>query len=221
MQHKIFLNIFLLYSSAISAMELTTTNNSFHIQNISDDLFSTAICSRLDRPARDTLRCTCKKYVMLIYSQDELNNNYAQEILYCSVKVAYWRSLGGCYYFQEFGNAVKDKKDELAQWLLDKKIDVCSAYCSHIKEAVETSKVDEVLPIIKWLLYTQRPDIEDFESLRVYFFAHEFKKQYPEVQKIIDLFNKYKQKVQHRDGPQSEETSLCGPTPGLLCGFYY
>lgn len=70
MQHKVFFNIFLLYSSAISAMKLATTNSS-HIQTIPDKLSSTAICLRLDRPAQDTLRCTCKKDATLILSQDE------------------------------------------------------------------------------------------------------------------------------------------------------
>jgi hypothetical protein len=56
MQHKWFALIFLLSSFPMHAMELTITNYSGDI-GIIDDVFVTAICPPLDRPARDALRC--------------------------------------------------------------------------------------------------------------------------------------------------------------------
>ena len=74
MQLRLLFSV-LLCSSTLYAMELTITSTSC-VEKITDDLFATAIGSRLDRPTRDALRRTSTKYFKLILSQDELNENY-------------------------------------------------------------------------------------------------------------------------------------------------
>lgn len=206
MHHKIFLNIILLCSSVISAMELTTTNNFYHIQNIPNELFSTAICSRLDRRARDTVRCTCKKYATLVLSQDELNNNYREA---CDKKdyskMVHWASLGGLFPYQELANAVKNKHEWLAERLFNKgKVYVWDAYCKNLEEAVTTSTVDAMLPVFTWLLFTRQPKTYLYDFLRAYQLVKDAKEQDPKAQKIFDLFKKYKQEARERERIEDE-----------------
>jgi hypothetical protein len=199
MQHKYFL-IFLLSPVSMHAMELITTHHSSGIV-ITDDLFLTAVCSRLDRPARDTLRCTCTKYFKIIPLQDELNKEYVKAFYKKDdSRICYWKGLGGLFPHQEFANAIKNKKDKFATWLLEKgKVQIWNAYCLNMQDAVETLTIDEMLPVITWLLYTRKPEIFEQEFCSSYGFArklkeHHPKEQYPHIQQIIDLFDKYRQK---------------------------
>ncbi len=191
MQYKCLVITFLLSSFPIYAMELTITNDSNGIP-LTDDLFTTLICSRLDRSARDTLRCTNKKYSTLVHSQEELNKHYWESLIV--EEMFYWKSLGALEEHQEFAYAVKNKKDKLAKWLLERnEMAVWDAYCLNIEDAVETSTVDEMVPVIRWLLYTRKPTthLGEFES--AYGFTLNLKK-YPDVQKFIDLFKTYEQR---------------------------
>ena len=195
MQHmRLLLNVFLIYSSTLYAMELTTT----HIYNgiiITDDLFATSVCSRLDRPARDTIRCTCKKYYECIVSQDILNINYAKafHLKKDDAQMLHWKSLGAFFPHQELAKAIKDKKYDLAKWLLEKnKVNVWNAYCRNIQDAIEEKKVEEILPLIRWLLNTREPRTHHNEFLSGYHYAINLKKKNPDVQKIIDVFDEYK-----------------------------
>lgn len=221
MQHKVFFSIFLLYSSTISAMELTTRNYPSYIQTIPDDLFATAVCSQLNRRARDTLRCTCKKYAKLILSQDELNNNYKEAFdKKDDLKMAHWKGLGGLFPHQEFVHAIKNEHKVLAGRLLEQgKVTIWDVYCKNIEEAVKTSTVDEILSVFTWLLYARRPKTHLSEFSSGYHFANNLKAQYPEVQKIINLFESYKQgeearKIAERAARERSRTHLFGsPIP--------
>ncbi len=205
MEHKLFtlrssqsvvgpVIIFLLFSFSMHAMKCIITDCSDGI-SLTNDLFITTVCSRLDRPMRDSFRRTNKKYFKLLLSQDELNKNYEEA---CDtkddLKMAYWKSLGGCFAYQEFADAVKSKKYKLATWLMNKKkVVVWDAYCSNIKQAVETSTVDEMVPVIECLLYSRKPTTYNSEYLSGYYVSNQLKEQYPEAQKFIDLFQKYTQ----------------------------
>ncbi len=210
MQYKWLAIIFLLSFFPISAMELTTTNHSSGIC-ITDDLFITSVCPRLDRPARDTLRCTCTKYLKIVHSQDELNKNYKEAFFAKNDmhQMFYWKSMGALEQHQEFAYAVKNKKDKLALWLLERNtVAVWNAYCLNIREAVETSTVDEMVPVIKWLLDTRKPVTCNGEYLSGYHYANNLKEQYPEVQKFIDLFKAYEQEEKERKKVEMAERIL-------------
>lgn len=196
MQRTLFLSALLVCSSTLYAMELTTADTSITTK-ITDDLFTTAICPRLDRPERDALRRTSKKYFKLLFSQDELNRKY--NIPHDHPEKAYWRSMGGLLLHEEFANAVKNNKNSLATWLLEKnKVDVWDAYCRNIQEAVETLTIECMLPVIKWLLDTRKPLTHRGEFLSGYHYAINLKQQYPGVQKIIDLFIAYEKAEEAR-----------------------
>ena len=197
MQLRLLFNALLICSSTMHAMELTTANYSGGI-GITDDIFVTAVCSRLDRPTRDILRCTCKKYLTLVHSQDALNENYNKSLYEGdALKMVYWENLGWLPPHQEFANAVKNKKNKLAVWLLEKKkVTVWDAYCSNILEAVKTSTIKQILPVIKWLWDTRKPLTHLDEYLSGYHFAKNLiglYPEYPEVQKIVDAFERYEQ----------------------------
>ena len=217
MQFTRFLSIFLMYSSTMYAMELTTTNipNGIHI--ITDDLLTTTICSRLDRPARDAFRRASKKYFTIVLSQDALNNNYKNAYELGEVcKMIYWKSMGGLLLHQEFSNAIKNKKEILATWLFEKKkVDVWNAYCCNIKEAVETATVEEIVPVIKWLLLTRKPVTYLNEFLSGYDFAKNLVHQYPEVKKIVDLFEAYQKEIDDFNIVENQYQRLPGRGFGL------
>lgn len=181
--------IFLLCSPAIYAMELTTTRIT---SDQFDDILTTSICSRLYRFERNALRYTCKKCLNIILSQDELNEEYELSFREKSPQIIHWKSLGGLLPHQEFAEAVKNKKELLARWLIEKeKVSVWKAYCCNIEEAVETSTVQEILPVIEWLLDRRKPVTHQGEFLSGYHFANNLTDKYSEVQKIIDIFEKY------------------------------
>jgi hypothetical protein len=101
MQRVCCLLILLLHAFSIYAMEIVTSDKSGGIQDIDDNVLTSLICPRLDRPTRDALRCACKKYSTLVYSQDELNEKYGEA---CDKKdtnkITHWKNLGGCYFYQ-------------------------------------------------------------------------------------------------------------------------
>ncbi len=200
MQHKLSVIIFLLSSFSMHAMKLTTPNHSNGIP-LTNDLFTISICSRLDRPARDALRCTCKKYLALVHSQEELNKHhqevydkigYGQNI---QDQLVYWKNLGGMFPHQELASAVKNKKEKLAVWLLEtKRVNIIfHGYYWNMQDAVETSTVDEIVPVIQWLLDATKPLTDSRDFLSAYNYANDRKKRYPDMQKFVDLFDKYKE----------------------------
>jgi hypothetical protein len=184
---KLLLTIFSIYFCNISAMELIV---------IPADLFITKICSQINRPTRDALRRTCKKYYECVISQDTLNGNYAKFlVLKDNAQILHWKNLGALFSHQELARAVKDKKFELATWLLAKnKVSIWNAYCRNIKDAVEEKKVEEIVPLIAWLLDTRKPQTHLNEFLSGYHFANNLKEKYLDVQKIIDVFKEYEKK---------------------------
>jgi hypothetical protein len=161
------------------------------ITNIPDDCVK-IICSRLDRPEREVLRCTSKKYFQLILSQDELNKNYVQaHKQQDKLNITYWKSLGGWLPYQEFANAIKDERESLATWLLKQnKVAVEDAYCCNIQEAAETSTIKQIRPVLKWLLDTRSTRMFG-EYLSGYNCAKNLKEKYPNAQEIIDFFDAY------------------------------
>jgi hypothetical protein len=156
---------------------------------------------------------TCKKYLTLIHSQDALNENYNKSLYEGNApKMIHWKKLGWLPPHQEFANAVKNKKNKLAVWLLEKqKVTVWDAYCSNILEAVNTSTVEQILPVIKWLLDTRRPVTHLGEYLSGYHFANNLKEQYPEVKKIVDVFERYKQEEESRKETNRKIVYTSGP----------
>ncbi len=201
MHHKWLTIIFLLCSFAIHAMEITIPNNSSGLEIIMDDFLTTLNCLPLNREVRHSLRCASKKCLKLVFSQDDLNVKYIDAYKQKNQhQMDCWRSFGGCFYYQEFANAVKNKKDKLAEWLLKKnKVTVGRAYCSNIMEAVQTSTVDEMVPVIQWLLYTRTPSTYGSEFSKSVKEALRLVKEYPEAQKFLDLFNKYKAEELRRE----------------------
>ena len=196
MRFYLFLTTFLLCSSTMYSMErpleLVPTNVSSGLDIIPDELLPTAIGFWLDRPARDDFRRTCKKYFELLLSQDELNKNYRNA---CNKKYKkacifnpdtelYWKNLGGLWSHQEFANAIKNKKDKLAMWLLEKKTTPYSAYYLNILKVMDTSTIDEILPVIEWLLKSKKLGTYFDDSLNC---AKKFIDQCPDIQKIIDF----------------------------------
>jgi hypothetical protein len=204
-------------------MELTTTNTSDGICIITDDLLTTAICSRLDRPARDALRRANKKYFKLILSQDELNKNYKEAYtLKDKPKIIYWKNLGGLLPHQELANAIQNKKCILAAWLLrTKKVIVWDAYCCNIQTAVNTSTIEEILPVIKWLLDTQKPLVHLGEFLSGYHYAANLVKACPEVQKIVNLFMKYEEEEERKANTRHKSYFNFGGGPWHARSDYY
>src|SRR5438874_2654945 len=98
MQHKLSVIIFLLSFFPMHAMELTTTSYSSGLETIMDDFWTTMNCLRLNRQVRDTLRCTSKKCLALVLSQDNLNENYKEAYRKNDQhQRTYWRNLGGCF----------------------------------------------------------------------------------------------------------------------------
>jgi hypothetical protein len=209
MQLRLLLNVFLICSSTMYSMELTTTHASSSI-HITDDLLSTAICSRLDRPAREVFRCTNKKYFELILPQDVLNKNYKDaHILQDEPKMLHWKSLGALLPHQEFANAIKKNIFFLARWLLEKnKVVIWDAYCLNIRQAVETSTIEEIVPVIKWLLDMRRPATHLNEYLSGYHFANNLVGRYPEVKKIVDVFKTYEKEEEARKRAASNKSYL-------------
>lgn len=199
MQLRLLFSV-LLCSSTLYAMELTITSTSC-VEKITDDLFTTAIGSRLDRPARDALRRTSTKYFKLILSQDELNENYKNACLrWDNPQIVHWKSMGGLLSHQEFANAIQNKKNSLGTWLLEKnKVVVWDVYCRNIQDAIATSTIEEMLPVIKWLLDSRMPKTHLGEFLSGYHCAKNLIAQYPEVQKIVDVFEVYEQDKDYRE----------------------
>jgi hypothetical protein len=138
------------------------------------------------------LRCTSKKYLALLFSQDELNKNYVKaHMQQDKLNMAYWKSMGGWLPHQEFANAIKNKRESFATWLLkNNKVAVDDAYCCNIQEAVETSAIKQMLPVIKWLLDTRSTRLSA-EYLSGYNCAKNLKEKYPNAQEIINFFDAY------------------------------
>jgi hypothetical protein len=194
--------VFLLSSFSIQGMELAISDKSSGIQGVDDAVLTASICPRLGWQARNALRCTCKKYLKLVHSKDELNKKYKKA---CDEKnvlqMTYWKNLGGCYFYQEFANAVKNKKDKFAEWLIEKnKVIIEDVLLNNISESVTTLTVDEITPVIQWLLNSIQsicPKNNFFFSYNSYYLICNATKilayKYPEAQIFIVMFEKYKE----------------------------
>lgn len=207
MQLLRFFIIVLLDFSTVCAMELTTVPTAIGICQLGDELIIMEICSRLDRSSRDVLRLTNKKYFTVLFSQDVLNKKYqAACITRNKIDQDFWQKRGGWLPYQEFARAIQSEQYRLATWLLKKKkAEVWDVYCGNIKEAVETSTVDKMVPVIEWLLNTRKPITCNGEFLSGYHFANNLKEQYPDVQKFIVLFKKYEQEEKERKEKENRE----------------
>jgi hypothetical protein len=186
MHFKFLVNVFLMCSTTLYSMDLTIFTN---FTNFSDDCIS-IICSRFDRPERNNLKCTNKKYFKLILSQDEVNNNYRNaHMQQDESNMIYWKNMGGWLPHQEFANAIKNKKISLAKSLLkNNKVAIYDVYCCNIEEAVKTSTIDQVIPVLKWLMDT-RSTRAAAEYLSGYELAKNLKEKYPQAQEIVDFIH--------------------------------
>lgn len=221
--------IFLLYSSTVCAMKLATVPAATGICQLEDEFITTEICARLDRPSRDALRRTNKKYFKLILSQDMLNRQYS--IAYITenkIDQDYWQKRGGWLPHQEFARAIKNQQYPLASWLLAKnKADMWGLYCRNIEEALKTSTVDEMVPVIRWLLNTRKPAIyssgylyPESEFFSGYNCARNQIEKYPDVQKIVNVFEAYR-RGQEEQERTSHNVSFGGLGPWHARGDYY
>jgi len=219
------LTVFLLCSFSMHAMELIPiTNHSSDLEIITDDLFAMSIVSRLDRQGRDALRLTNKKYFGLILSQDILTDNYINACKLGDVhRMTYLERLGWLPSHQEFANAIKNKKYCLAQWLIDKnKVVIWNAYCSNIREAVRMATVDEMIPVIKWLLDTRRPVLHHGEFLSGYHFSNNLVNTYPEAKKIVDIFVQYeKDEIERKAQETVHQRMIATACSGLSIAACY
>ena len=190
----------------VNGMELAEGKAPIH--NIQDEVFTTVICPYFDRQDRDTLKCTCIKYHNLVLSQEELNKKYHMakiKGLHLHSKqslqeMELYKKMGGLAIHQEVANAIKNNKGSFATQLIEKqKLTEWTLFYNNIEEAVKTSTIESMLPIIRWLLDTRKPKFDDLKA--TYEYIKTYLSEYPETNQFLILFQDYKASIKNDYNP--------------------
>lgn len=190
MRFTFLLTALLLCSTTIHSME-----------SIPHEIVSSAFHPHLDRVDKSILKCVNKKWNVIVLSQDELNKQYTAA---CEKQdtdaIKQLKKMGGFLAHQEFAHAVHNKQYCLATWLIEhKKVDVWHAYCTNMQEAADSAKIEQMLPVITWLLETRKPKTYGIEFINSYQCAQNLAEKYHNMQQLISVFEVYVTKKEDQE----------------------